>query len=450
MKRVAYVAGLSMVCVILLSILYTIGAIGFVYYLRRALLKKEDMSPSDRNGIGCIVCVISCAVSTAVCFSVIAWKLLSPHQRHQPMSLVRMLISTWTFPLLSIVTITAVVKSTRMYFSGLFVGGIVIVMSTLSVLHLNMESAHLYRLDPVVRAPRTALAIERAATDVGSTALRAATRILASRPGQKISSWRTFVGVLKKNLPALLVPFIAFVFAFGIFRVFHVAKSKPGGVQAVFLLALLVKVGGNKIQIQMFKNNQKIALWSSQTAVFFYEYMTALLIRVMLHSVPNESVAIYLSLFNAAVELMTRTWFFVGYISMGGKHLVGLAPGESKFHRKYVRRGQLRVIDGCTNSMVEYITMFVAAAVIAILSDTNAFELLVKDQEEVVIERLLRVLGVQVLTELVVDGFVFALEAKGGMAPLQLQHWKNMSLINVCMQFFSVIAITSAVVGFLL
>ncbi len=137
----------------------------------------------------------------------------------------------------------------------------------------------------------------------------------------------------------------------------------------------------------MFKNNQRIPLWSSQTAVFFYEYMTALLIRVMLHSVPNENVAIYLSLFNAAVELMTRTWFFVGYISTGGKYLVGLAAGESKFHRTYVRRGQLRVIDGCTTSMVEYITMFVAAAVIAILSDTNAFQLLIKDQEEVVIER---------------------------------------------------------------
>jgi hypothetical protein len=59
-------------------------------------------------------------------------------------------------------------------------------------------------------------------------------------------------------------------------------------------------------------------------------------------------------------------------------------------------------------------------------------------------------LGVQIAVELVVDAYVFALEAKGGLVPLQLLFWKSLSLGEVCIQFFTGITITAFVLGALL
>jgi hypothetical protein len=140
----------------------------------------------------------------------------------------------------------------------------------------------------------------------------------------------------------------------------------------------------------------------------------------------------------------------VGYISTGGKQFAGLEGDNSNVHRAYVRRGQLRVLAGCNDSMVEYVTMLGAAVVMGISLATEAFNLPTTD-EKVALDSLLRVLGVQIAVELVVDTFVFALEAKGGLVPLQLQHWKRMLLTVVCIQMSTrIIATTSFVLGALL
>jgi hypothetical protein len=246
-----------------------------------------------------------------------------------------------------------------------------------------------------------------------------------------------------------MVSVVAFVYIVGIFRLGHAAKAVAGGPEAVLLLALLVKVGGNKLQLLLLKHLPKAPLWISNISVFTYEYVTALLVRMMLLSISSPSTTIYFSLFNAAVELMARSWFFVGYISTGGKQLAGLGGGhDSTLHHAYVRRGQLRVIDGCNAAMVEYMTMLGAAAVVGFLDGSKAFNL--PTGENVTLDRLGRVLGVQIAAELVVDAFVFALEAKGGMVPLQLQYWKSMSLDVVCIQLFMGIALTAFVMGALL
>jgi hypothetical protein len=145
---------------------------------------------------------------------------------------------------------------------------------------------------------------------------------------------------------------------------------------------------------------------------------------------------------------MTRTWVFVGYISTGGKLLAGLEGDNSTLHRAYMRRGQLRVLDGCSDAMVEYMTLLGAAVVVGILPATGAFDL--PTDKKVAPDSLLRVLGVQIAAELVVDTYVFALEAKGGLLPLQLQHWKSMSLGEICIQLCMGIAETAFVLGALL
>ncbi len=245
---------------------------------------------------------------------------------------------------------------------------------------------------------------------------------------KKSSWWRDLTRIVRIALPFVMVFGISFVYILGIFRLRDGAKAVTGGPEAVVLLAMLVKMGGNKLQLLLLKNLPKLTLWISNISVFLYEYMLALLVRMLLLSIPSESTAIYLSLLNAALELelMTRAWFFVGYISTGGKQLAGLEGDNSTLHRAYVRRGQLRVLAGCNDAMVEYMTMLGAAAVVGILPATEAFEL--PTDEKVSLNSLLRVLGVQIAAELVVDTFVFALEAEGGLVPLQLHHWKSMSL----------------------
>ncbi len=111
---------------------------------------------------------------------------------------------------------------------------------------------------------------------------------------------------MKITLPQLVNYGIAFVYVLGIFRLSDAAKAVAGGPEAVLLLGLLVKMGGSKLQLLLFKNLPKMPLWISNVSVFLYEYATALLVRMLLLSIPDVSTAIYLSLFNAALELMTR------------------------------------------------------------------------------------------------------------------------------------------------
>ncbi len=442
MTRVAYAAGLSMSYVLLLSSLYSAGVIGFVYGLGTTL-EGEDMMPSAKNRAGCLVIVASWAVALGMALSLAAWKLMLPHQQRQPMTVLRMLASCWTFPLLAVVIFVAL----GIPLTGELVGGLLLVMATLATVHVNGESMHRYRQDSLVRARRTAATIESAASDSEITTA-AVTERLALETQKKSSWWRDLTRIVKNALPVLMVFGIAFVYILGIFELGNAAKAFEGGLEAVLLLALLVKMGGNKLQLLVLKNLPKVPLWISNVSVFLYEYMMALLVRMLLLSIPSENTAIYLSLLNAALELMTRAWFFVGYISTGGKQLAGLESDNSTLHRAYVRRGQLRVLDGCNDAMVEYMTMLGAAAVVGILPATEAFDL--PTDEKVALGSLLRVLGVQIAAELVVDTFVFALEAKGGLVPLQLQHWKSMSLGVVCIQLFQGISATAFVLGALL
>ncbi len=447
MSRVAYAAGVSIRGVLMLSTLYTAGVVGFVYGLGTAL-EGEAMTPSAKNHTGCLLCVASWAVSAGILFSVTGWKVMLPHQQRQPMTVLRMLASCWTIPLLAVVVFAVLlVENAQRSVSGEVVGGLLLVMGTLLVVHMNGENMHRYRQDSLVRAKRTAGIIESAASDSAITTA-VLTERLASEAQKKSSWWRDVILVVKNALPVLLVFGIGLVYIVGIFQLGDAAKAVAGGPEAVLLLALLVKIGGNKLQLLMLKNLPKVPLWISNVSVFGYEYMMALLVRMVLLSIPSESTAIYLSLLNAALELMIRAWFLVGYISTGGKQLAGLEGDNSTLHRTYVRRGQLRVLDGCNDAMVEYMTMLGAAAVVGILPATKAFNL--PTDEGVALDSLLRVLGVQIAAELVVDTFVFAMEAKGGLVPLQLQHWKNMSLGVVCIQFFSGIAETAFVLGALL
>ncbi len=215
MMRVAYATGLSMLYVLVLSILYySTCVVGFVYGLGAAL-KGEATTPLAKNCAGCLVCVASCAVhprlasrtwasrrsrsrsslarrscstlSAGIVFFVIAWKLMLPHQRRQPVIMLRMLASCWTFPLLAVVVVVIMVKTAQRSVSGEVVGGLILLMATLVTVHINVESMHRFRKDSIVHAMRTAETIESAVSDSQITTATVTERLALET--QKKSSW---------------------------------------------------------------------------------------------------------------------------------------------------------------------------------------------------------------------------------------------------------------------
>ncbi len=147
-----------------MSILYSTGVVGFVYDLGTAL-EGEAMTPPAKNRAGCLVCVASFAVSAGIGFSVGQWKLMLLHQRRQPVTMLRMLASCWTFPLLAVVAAVILVKTARRSVSGEVVGGFILMIATLTTVHMSGESMHRFRQDSLVRATRTAGTIESAVSD---------------------------------------------------------------------------------------------------------------------------------------------------------------------------------------------------------------------------------------------------------------------------------------------
>jgi hypothetical protein len=65
------------------------------------------MTPSAKNRAGCFVIVASWAVALGIALSLEAWKLMLSHQQRQPTTMLRMLASCWTFPLLAVVIFVA-------------------------------------------------------------------------------------------------------------------------------------------------------------------------------------------------------------------------------------------------------------------------------------------------------------------------------------------------------
>jgi hypothetical protein len=446
-EEILRVASLSMFFVFALVTLFTTAAVGFVMGLRRMLV-TSDSSAWSANNVACLCCMGTWVIAAGTIYSLIGWGSISHHQRRQTMAVARILASAWASPLCAFIVCIVSVESNQRAFSGPLFAAVVCIAAILGTLHLSLEGMHQHHRNALVGASRAAVTIEKITSESGNAT--AATEQQALRVSSR-KRWKILLRAMKLNFPAYLIYLSLFVYIFGIFRALDSARKYSGGPEMIFVVGLLVKVGGNKLLILILKNNPKVPLWLSHVMVFGYEYMTALLIRMILLSVPNESSAVFLSLLNAAMELMVRTWFFVAYVSKGGKNHAGIpasTPESDEFHRAYVRRGQLRVMDGCNDSIVEYVTMVAAAAILAVLPQTGVFGLPTAD--DVAFRTLVRLLSLQIVTELVVDAFMFSLEAKGGMMPLQRQHWKSLPPRVVVMQFFYALGTTALVLGCLL
>ena len=111
---------------------------------------------------------------------------------------------------------------------------------------------------------------------------------------------------------------------------------------SVALLALVVKVAGNKLQLKLI-DKANVATWVADLMLFFYEFSTALLCRLLQLSIPSENAAKLMSLFSAIAEMAVRVYFYNLYIK-------AWCSKKGKMNKKellaYQKRGKLRVQDG--------------------------------------------------------------------------------------------------------
>jgi hypothetical protein len=100
--------------------------------------------------------------------------------------------------------------------------------------------------------------------------------------------------ILKGTLPCLLGIAVVTAYVYGVFIAYraaehHLLKS------FVYVCALIVKMAGNKLQLVLIGQLRFMRSDTVDEIVFVYEYVTCLLCRVMLLSMPNDQTATVLS-----------------------------------------------------------------------------------------------------------------------------------------------------------
>lgn len=189
---------------------------------------------------------------------------------------------------------------------------------------------------------------------------------------------------------------------------------------SVTLLALGIKIVGNK-RVVMLLSSGKLAAWVVDFQLFGYEYVTAVLLRVLQLSIPDENTAQMMALVGAFAEVTVRTYFFNSFMLDGMKKHVFEMDEDEKF--KYAMRGKLRVGDGANDMIVEYLSSVVAAMFIVWLVPTGAFNF--ATNEEIQVKTVVNLMMYQLVPELFLDTYVTFMEIKGGLRMLHERMWSS-------------------------
>ena len=254
---------------------------------------------------------------------------------------------------------------------------------------------------------------------------------------------------IRSAAPVLFPLVVGIIYQTVIFRLYELFDDnlRKG---LVVMLALGVKIVGNKVQLAMLEQNTNMPRWMAGQFSYFYEFATSLLCRVMLAALPDADIAKSLSLLSTALEVAVRVWFYGDYTSeavnlaleMDAKQpeltpphnsvsvrprylqvlyrclqaLLRQRPEESirmRYDRLW-RYGEMRVLDGIIDQNVEYGTPLVAACMLHFLLPTGVFALAgttIPIRSEV----LLSVLVYQLGPEAVVDTYMVMLEVRHGL-----------------------------------
>ncbi|GMH62257.1 hypothetical protein TrRE_jg2867, partial [Triparma retinervis] len=187
----------------------------------------------------------------------------------------------------------------------------------------------------------------------------------------------------------------------------------------VALVAQLIKVTGNKALVLLCTIIvEDTDPWCNEVNLFIYEYSTALLCRFLQISLPDQNIAIGVSLFAALLEMGCRNFYFLLYVKAA---LKSSATFNAEEWRKFAIRGKMRVADASNDMIVEYLSTISAAVCLYYLGPTGAFSFAA--DESVSTGTIITIVGFQLIPELFLDFYCTFIEVFGGLSKIHIAQW---------------------------
>ena len=93
--------------------------------------------------------------------------------------------------------------------------------------------------------------------------------------------------------------------------------------------------------------------------------------------------------------------------------------------------GFRRTLDGNNDNVIEYATTAVSALMLYLLPQLGVFLFATSEASASDAGRLMTLVALNVLPELLVDGFCLWTETIGGLGPMHLHYWRSISPLTV-------------------
>jgi hypothetical protein len=218
------------------------------------------------------------------------------------------------------------------------------------------------------------------------------------REKKKISRKEKLFISIKLAAPMLFTALILLFLIIGIFTAYRAVDHIALKV-LVALFAQLIKVAGNKVIVWLCTMvADDCDPFINEANLFVYEYATALLCRFLQISLPDQNIAIGVSLLAALLEMGCRNFYFLLYVKAA---LKSSATFNKEEWRKFAIRGKMRVADASNDMIVEYLSTIAAALSLYYFGPTGAF--LFAADESVSTSTIVTIVGFQLIPELVLD-----------------------------------------------
>ena len=216
------------------------------------------------------------------------------------------------------------------------------------------------------------------------------------------------------SLPTLVNFAVLMILVVGILTLFQQYESVWWKI-FVTMLALGIKICGNKALLGLLGN---LPTWVCDFHLYGYEFSTALLVRILQLSFPDENTAMLMGLFGAVVEVGTRIFFYSLFLKKGLAN-PRMTDEEKK---KYAQRGKLRVQDASNDMVVEYMSSIVAGLFMIYLEPTGLFRFAATARKSA--KTIVKLCAFQIVPELFLDFYVTFMEIYGGLKDLHVSYWK--------------------------
>lgn len=162
-------------------------------------------------------------------------------------------------------------------------------------------------------------------------------------------------------------------------------------------------LSGNKVLLKLVRGNRACI---TDSFLFIYEFTTALMLRILTMTIPDERTAQLVGLIGAVGEVCVRIFFFNLFFKTGIRRNKRGMSNEETY--SYALWGKLRVQDGINDMAVEYISSITSALLLIHLSPLDAFSFATSDKIDE--SAVLTICLYQIVPEIFLDLYVTFME----------------------------------------